>query len=172
MRRLLVRAEGNFFSQISPRLKPDTMRNIHTSTVEFSVICELPRIGFQGKHVRKCACHVFQSVPSFTIMLHLLKLEKTFRYFWVVRTSYLTQEITLKKNEGKRQCYAFSGLQTGHTCQSVHEFKLISFRYVRTYAVCIVHCPMLCLFLYETGCARKEQSFEADCRLSQVLLCF
>ena len=30
--------EGSFFSQISPHLKPDTIRKIHTPTVEFSVI--------------------------------------------------------------------------------------------------------------------------------------
>ena len=30
--------EGGFFSQISPHLKPDTIRKIHTPTIEFSVI--------------------------------------------------------------------------------------------------------------------------------------
>ena len=47
--------EGSFFSQVSPHLKPDTIRKIHTPTVEFSVI----RSGFKASMLVKCACTCF-----------------------------------------------------------------------------------------------------------------
>ena len=50
-----LRARGQFFSQISPHLKPDTIRKIHTPTVEFSVIGS----GFKASMLVKCACTRF-----------------------------------------------------------------------------------------------------------------
>ena len=47
--------EGSFFSQISPHLKPDTIRKIHTPTVEFSVIGS----DFKASMLVKCACTCF-----------------------------------------------------------------------------------------------------------------
>ena len=63
--------EGSFFSQISPHLKPDTIRKIHTLPLNFQF-----RIGFQGKHACKMCMCIFFGACLAAPWLHLLKLEK------------------------------------------------------------------------------------------------
>ena len=79
-----LRDRGQFFSQISPHLKPDTIHKIHTPTVEFSDIGS----GFKARMLVKCACslHVSRSVPSCTKATPL-ETQKAFVYFRVVRIS-------------------------------------------------------------------------------------
>ena len=92
-----MRARGQFFSQISPHLKLDTIRKIHTPTVEFSVIGSDFKASMLVKIVH---VHVFCSVPSCT-MATPLETRKTFVIFGKFAFYVVIREI-VGKNKRKR----------------------------------------------------------------------
>ena len=64
-----------FFSEISPHLRPDTIRKARTPAVEFSVNCDSHGSGFKASMLINVHADVFRSVP-FCTMATLSKLEK------------------------------------------------------------------------------------------------
>ena len=83
-----------FFSQISPHSKPDTIRKIHTPTVEFSVIGS----GFKASMLVKCACTCF-SVRVFLYHGYTFSNSKNVRYFREVRISCCNPRKYAKKKK-------------------------------------------------------------------------